>query len=55
MKRCYAPVFASVALDDHAGIYLTNDTTRTIAGTVEVSLFHLVKMSERTKWSFRLR
>lgn len=48
MKRCYAPVFASVTLDDHAGIYLTNDTTRTIAGSVEVSLFHLVK-NERTR------
>ena len=42
MKRCYAPVFASVALDDHAGVYLTNDTVRTVFGTVEVSLFHLV-------------
>lgn len=43
MKRCYAPLFVSCELADHACVWLVNDSAKPVRGTVEVSLFHLVQ------------
>lgn len=43
MKRCYQPLMLGCAPDDHAVIFLVNDTPRDFAGQAEIFLYHLVE------------
>jgi len=43
MKRCYAPLFVSVELSDHAYVWVTNDSAAPVRGRLQISLFHLTE------------